>query len=59
LTDFASAFGADNPLVKKCSLEIAHARAVELVSGTKLKDGSVRKDLYGKMRPRCRRRTIR
>src|SRR6266481_5777705 len=49
LTDFASAFGADNPLVKKVLAgKSPHARAVELVSGTKLKDASVRKDLYGK-----------
>src|SRR5437016_7409125 len=49
LTDFASAFGADSPLVKKVFAgKSPHARAVELVSGTKLKDGSVRKDLYGK-----------
>ena len=49
LTDFASAFGADNPLVKQVLAgKSPHARAVELVSGTKLKDASVRKDLYGK-----------
>jgi hypothetical protein len=49
LTDFASALGADNPLVKKVLAgKSPHARAVELVSGTKLKDASVRKDLYGK-----------
>src|SRR4029453_6442052 len=49
LTDFASAFGADNPLVKKVLAgKSPHALAVELVSGTKLKDGAVRKDLYGK-----------
>jgi len=49
LTDFASAFGADNPLVKKVLAgKSPHARAVELVSGTKLKNASVRKDLYGK-----------
>jgi hypothetical protein len=49
LTDFASAFGADNPLVKKVLAgKSPHARAVELVSGTKLKDAAVRKDLYGK-----------
>src|SRR5438477_7060855 len=49
LTDFASAFGADNPLVKKVLAgKSPHARAVELVSGTKLKDAFVRKDLYGK-----------
>ncbi len=49
LTDFASAFGADNPLVKKVLAgKSPHARAVELVSGTKLKDAAVRKDLYSK-----------
>ena len=49
LTDFASQFGADNPLVQKVlSGKSPHARAVELVSGTKLKDVTVRKDLYGK-----------
>ena len=49
LTDFASAFGEDNPLVKQVLAgKSPHARAVELVSGTKLKDASVRKDLYGK-----------
>jgi hypothetical protein len=49
LTDFASAFGADSSLVKKVLAgKSPHARAVELVSGTKLKDASVRKDLYGK-----------
>src|SRR5437763_12967082 len=49
LTDLASAFGADNPLVKKVLAgKSPHARAVELVSGTKLKDAFVRKDLYGK-----------
>ena len=49
LTDFASAFGADNPLVKKVLAgKSPHARAVELVTGTKLKDAAVRKDLYGK-----------
>jgi len=49
LTDFASQFGADNPLVQKVLTGKApHARAVELVSGTKLKDVAVRKDLYHK-----------
>jgi hypothetical protein len=49
LTDFASAFGADNPLVKKVlSGKSPHARAVELVSGSKLKDVAVRRDLYAK-----------
>jgi hypothetical protein len=49
LTDFASQFGADDPLVKKVFAgKSPHDRAVELVSGTKLKDVAVRKDLYGK-----------
>ncbi|HET9366965.1 MAG TPA: S46 family peptidase, partial [Candidatus Udaeobacter sp.] len=49
LTDFASQFGAADPLVKKVlSGKSPHDRAVELVSGTKLKDVAVRKDLYGK-----------
>jgi hypothetical protein len=49
LTDFASQFGGDNPLVKKVLAgKSPHDRAVELVSGTKLKDVAVRKDLYGK-----------
>src|SRR5437867_4118581 len=47
LTDFASQFGADNPLVQKVLAgKSSHARAVELVSGRKLKDVAVRKDLY-------------
>jgi hypothetical protein len=49
LTDFASQFGADNPLVQKVLAgKSPHERAVELVSGTKLKDVAVRKDLYQK-----------
>ena len=49
LTDFASQFGAGNPLVKKVLAgKSPHDRAVELVSATKLKDVAVRKDLYGK-----------
>lgn len=49
LTDFASQFGADDPLVQKVLAGKApHARAVEVVSGSKLKDVAVRKDLYGK-----------
>jgi hypothetical protein len=49
LTDFASQFGVDDPLVKKLLAgKSPHDRAVELVSGTKLKDVAVRKDLYGK-----------
>jgi hypothetical protein len=49
LTDFAAQFGADNPLVQKVLAgKSPHARAIELVTGTKLKDVAVRKDLYGK-----------
>jgi len=49
LTDFASQFGTDDPLVKKVLAgKSPHDRAVELVSGTKLKDVAVRKDLYGR-----------
>src|SRR5947209_13412671 len=49
LTDFASRFGENDPLVQKVLAgKSPHARAVELVTGTKLKDVGVRKDLYGK-----------
>jgi hypothetical protein len=49
LTDFATQFGSDNPLVQKVLAgKSPHARAVELVTGTKLKDVAARKDLYGK-----------
>jgi Peptidase S46 len=49
LTDFASQFGADNPLVQKVMAgKSPHARAIELVTGTKLKEVAVRKELYGK-----------
>jgi hypothetical protein len=49
LTDFAEKFGADDPLVKQVLAgKSPHVRAVELVSGTKLKDVGVRKDLYAK-----------
>src|SRR5439155_16214531 len=49
LIDFASQFGADDPLVKKVLAgKSPHARAVELVTGTKLKEVAVRKDLYGR-----------
>src|SRR5438034_1379080 len=49
LTDFATQFGADDPLVQKVlGGKSPHDRAVELVSGTKLKNVSVRKDLYTK-----------
>jgi hypothetical protein len=49
LTDFASQFGADDPLVQKVLAgKSPHGRAVELVAGTKLKDVAIRKDLYRK-----------
>src|SRR5213594_4022195 len=49
LTDFASQFGANDPIVQKVlGGKSPHARAVELVTGTKLKDVAVRKDIYGK-----------
>jgi len=49
LIDFATQFGADNSLVQKVLAgKSPHARAVELVTGTKLKEVVVRKDLYGK-----------
>src|SRR5881394_793929 len=49
LTDFASKFGATDPLVQKVLAgKSPHARAVELTSGTKLKDVAVRRDLYAK-----------
>src|SRR5947207_4721214 len=49
LTDFASQFGADDPLVKKVlARKSPHDRVLEFVSGTKLKDVAVRKELYGK-----------
>ena len=49
LTDFASQFGANDPLVKKVLAgKSPHDRAVELVSGSKLKDVAVRKGLYRK-----------
>src|SRR5256714_995658 len=49
LTDFASRLGAENPLVKQVLAgKSPHARAVELVTGTKLKDAAMRKVLYGK-----------
>jgi len=49
LTDFASQFGVDNPIVQKVRAgKSPHARAVELVTGTKLKDVAVRKELYSK-----------
>lgn len=49
LTDFAERFGDNDPMVQKVLAgKSPHARAVELVTGTKLKDVAVRKDLYGK-----------
>jgi len=49
LTDFASQFGEDNSLVQKVLAgKSPHARAAELVSGTKLKDVAVRTELYSK-----------
>src|SRR5439155_27364581 len=49
LTDFASQFAANDPLVQKVLAgKSPHARAVELVTGPKLKDVPVRKDFYGK-----------
>jgi hypothetical protein len=47
MTDFAEKFGADDPLVKQVLAgKSPHARAVELVKGTKLKDVDLRKRLY-------------
>jgi len=47
LTDFAEKFGANDPIVKQVlNGKSPRARAVELVSGTKLKDVAVRKKLY-------------
>ena len=49
LTDFASQFGATDPLVQKVLAgKSPHARAMELVSSTKLKGVAFRKDLYVK-----------
>src|SRR5438876_11080553 len=49
LTDFSSRFGENDPMVQKVLAgKSPHARAVELVTGTKLKDVAVRKDVYGK-----------
>src|SRR5881392_3222951 len=49
LIDFAERFGAENPLVAQVLAEKSpHARASELVKGTRLKDVSFRKELYGK-----------
>lgn len=47
LTDLATRFGADNPLVQKVLAgKSPSARAAELVTGTKLKDLAFRKKLY-------------
>jgi len=49
LTDFAEKFGGNDSLVKQVLAgKSPHARAVELVSGTKLRDVEFRKDLYAK-----------
>src|SRR5438067_27992 len=49
LTDFSSRFGENDPMVQKVLAgKSPHDRAVELVTGTKLKDVAVRKDVYGK-----------
>ena len=49
LTDFATQSGEDNSLAQKVLAgKSPHARAVELVTGTKLKDVAARKDLYAK-----------
>jgi hypothetical protein len=47
LTDFAEQFGADDPMVKQVLAgKSPRARALELVSGTKLKDVNLRKRFY-------------
>lgn len=49
LTDFAEKFGANDAMVKQVLAgKSPRARAVELISGTKLKDVDLRKRLYGK-----------
>ena len=49
LTDFAEKFGGNDPLLKQLLAgKSPHTRAVELVSGTKLKDVEFRKNLYAK-----------
>src|SRR6266516_2453974 len=49
LVDFAEKFGGNDPLVKQVLAgKSPHARAVELVSGTKLKDVEFRKNLSAK-----------
>ncbi|MFL6514861.1 MAG: S46 family peptidase [Chthoniobacterales bacterium] len=49
LTDFAEKFGANDNLVKQLLAgKSPRARAIELVTGTKLKDVAFRKELYNK-----------
>src|SRR5205823_8592325 len=49
LTDFAEKFGGNDSLVQQVLAgKSSHARAVELVSRTKLKDVEFRKNLYAK-----------
>jgi Peptidase S46 len=49
LTDLAEKFGGNDPMVKQVlAVKSPHARAVELVTGTKLKDVAFRKELYAK-----------
>src|SRR5438132_4904298 len=49
LTDFAEEFGGNDSLVKQVFAgKSPHARAVELVTGTKLKDVAFRRELYAK-----------
>src|SRR5437763_11249902 len=49
LTEFAEKFGGNDSLVKQVLAgKSPHARAVELVSGTKLRDVEFRKNLYAK-----------
>jgi len=49
LIDFAEKFGGNDSLVKQVLAgKSPHARAVELVTGTKLKDVAFRKELYAK-----------
>jgi nicotinamide mononucleotide adenylyltransferase len=51
MTDFAERFGASDPLVQKVLAgKSPHARALELVNGTKLKDVAIRKSFYAKDR---------
>ncbi len=49
LIDFAERFGGNDPLVKQVLAgKSPHARAIELISGTKLKGVDFRKNLYAK-----------